>query len=632
MSGAQGYGVRIRQPQEAGEDWAADLSLMISPIIGEDAETLENALQGGELVVASGLPFDEAKQLVAVFQSLGADAEVVDRPVTQGPKGMAPVAGDKATPMGGGTQPFNMAGLRKALEAAARSAPPLGVPAEDDLPPLPDGDADLGEAARANATRPFDPAMVRAALARVGGSVDEPPPVELPPVLGADDDEDDIPTSVKTTGGAPGYASGLMGVMGDAADSPPAPGPTQSFGAAMYEPPPPPRAAPSDDPFDGPPPPDRGALAGFAAPNEQFDPGSVRRLREGGRRRGFASGPVDLLDGPPPPDFDAIPRRGASIGDKPTDRLLMPPGVDPGMGPPIDPLDALGPPIDPLDGPPPPRVGEIDDLPLPRLQSPDRVPLDMRDPPTLARGNKGPVIVQLDAPVVDPSETGTFTREASLDPLVDDDVETRQVNAISDAEIEAELRTEARKAKAGRGVRPGVYQLDRERRTAGDQARPGMPAAGAAILSTGQMVARPIARSDEEVTDSGSFRIVDRKKGEGGPSIAHSAGQAALLSLLLPGMGQVYNGQRDRGIVFALAAVLVLPWLYAVFDAFTVGRAIQQGKHPLPDGRIFEKGRWGQLLLNLAVIFSVVVGYTIWSGMQTPPPPPAAPAQPPAGG
>lgn len=622
MDGAQGYGVRIRQPQEAGDDWAADLSLMISPIIGEDPESLEDALGAGEVVVAVGLPFDEAKQLVAVFQSLGAEAEVVDRVVaSDAPSSRSPVDGSKPSPVAG-TQPFNMAGLRKALEAAARSAPPLGMPADGDLPPVPP--VDDGGIQDGSATRPFDPALVRAALARVG---DGPDPVDvLPALLGSGGDEDDIPTSIKAPGGAPGYASGLMGVIDDE-EGMPTPGRTQSFGGAMYEPPPPP---PGDDPFDGPPPPDRGALAGFAAQNEQFDPDSARLLREGRRRRGFASGPVDLLDGPPPPDFDAPPRRGAAIGDKPTDRLLMPPGVDPSLG--------LSPSMDPGLAPPPPVRGEIDALPLPPLSRPDRLPLDMLDPPTLARNKGAPMIVQLDAPVVDPSETGTFTREASLDPLVDDDVETRQVNAITDADLEAELRSESRKANASsRGVRPGVYQLDRDRRVSGD--RPGMPAAGAAILSTGQMVARPIARPDEEVTDSGSFRIVDRKQGEDAPRIAHSPLLAGFLSLILPGMGQVYNGQRDRGIIFALAWLAVLPWVYAVIDAILYAQSIRSGRRPPPDPKIFERGRWGQLLLNVAVIFTVVVGYTIWTGMQPPPmaPAPAAPAPaaapaPPPGG
>lgn len=615
MDGAQGYGVRIRQPQAAGEDWAADLALMISPIIGGDADSLEAALGDGEVVVAVGLPFDEAKQLVAVFQSLGAEAEVVDRPL-EGERPPGPAAGERASPVGPGTQPFNMAGLRKALEAAARSAPPLGVPPDGDLPPLPDIDRPDGPPAesdegRYNATRPFDPSMVRAALARVG---EAPDPVDaLPPVVGGDDEEADIPTAVKGPSGAPSYASGLMGIIDD--EDPLGPGPTQSFGAAMYEPPPPP---PSSGSIDGPPPPaDRGTLAGFAAPNEQFDPAAVRRLREGGRRRSFPSGPVDLLE--PPPIAEAPPRRGAAIGDKPTDRLLMPPGVDAGLGP------------------PPPRPGELDDLPLPRLSTPDRLP--SLDPPMPRNPPGRPMVVQLDAPAVDPSETGTFTREASLDPLADDDVETRQVSAVTDEELEAEMRSDVRRAssKSSRGVRPGVYQLDRERRTAGDTGRRGTPSGGVAILSTGQMVARPIARPDEEVTDSGSFRIVQREgDGQSPPRIAHSAPLAAALSLVLPGMGQVYNGQRDRGIACALSAVLVLPWLFAIVDAFRTGRMIQQGRLPVPDPKIWEKGRWGQLLLNVAVIFSVVVAYTIWIGMLGPQPapapaPPAAPAAP-AGG
>ncbi|MCB9527701.1 MAG: hypothetical protein R3F65_18645 [bacterium] len=640
MDGGHGYGVRIRQPAGAAEDWAADLSTMIAPIIGEEADALEDALKRGELTVAHGLPLDEARQLVGVFQGLGAEAEVVDSPGREPTGGLKPLPGDRP-PAIAGTAPFNMAGLRKALEAASRPAAP--APAEPGPPPVmappPRVSGSLGDEARANQTRPFDPSMVRAALAR--SRADEDPLASLPGLSGSDFGEDDeVPTAVAgpdgrrrkgaaRPGGAGGFGQSLMGVVGDEPAG--APGATQSFGAGIFEPPPPPRGAEGsyegpppagsyDGPppragesHEGPPPPDRAALAGFTSPGEQFDPAAVRRLRDDlPRRRGF--GGADDLIGPGAfADFDAEfeaaarNRRGASIADKPTDRLLMPPGMEGGRlhDRPTVPRGDLG-----FDGLPP----------LPEL------------PPRAG----SPMVVQLEAPVVDPSETGTFTREASLDPLPEDEEETRQIKVVDDRDVAPARPT---RGTPMRGVRPGVYRLGEARPVteAPRIDRPGMPAAGAAILSTGQMVARPVARSDEEVTDSGSFRIVQRDeagKSKRPPRPEHSPVKAGLLALL-PGMGQVYNGQRDRGIVVALASIVILPWLWSIFDAVTTAAAIRRGDRPAPDPRAWQRGRWGQLLLDVAVVFSVVVGVLIWQGMNppapAPPPIPApAPSAPPA--
>ena len=93
MHDGHGYGVRIRRPPDAADEWAADLALIIAPIIGESPDDLEDALLSGILVVAQGLPYDEAKQLVDVFIGLGAQADVVDVPPNKprtGPKQLAP--------------------------------------------------------------------------------------------------------------------------------------------------------------------------------------------------------------------------------------------------------------------------------------------------------------------------------------------------------------------------------------------------------------------------------------------------------------------------------------------------------------------------------------------------------------
>ena len=51
-------------------------------------------------------------------------------------------------------------------------------------------------------------------------------------------------------------------------------------------------------------------------------------------------------------------------------------------------------------------------------------------------------------------------------------------------------------------------------------------------------------------------------------SKANTALRAALFSLLAPGAGQAYNNQQGRALTFALAGVLVVPWLLSIREAW----------------------------------------------------------------
>ena len=56
------------------------------------------------------------------------------------------------------------------------------------------------------------------------------------------------------------------------------------------------------------------------------------------------------------------------------------------------------------------------------------------------------------------------------------------------------------------------------------------------------------------------------------PAVALGAG------LLIPGAGQAYNGQAIKGFFLFFASVLVVPWLYSLFDAFrTADRMAAEG-------------------------------------------------------
>jgi TM2 domain-containing membrane protein YozV len=73
---------------------------------------------------------------------------------------------------------------------------------------------------------------------------------------------------------------------------------------------------------------------------------------------------------------------------------------------------------------------------------------------------------------------------------------------------------------------------------------------------------------------------------------------AAIASLLLPGIGQVYNGQVSKGIMIFLSCWLVVPWIYGVFDAFIYARKFNRGEYSA-------KPKTGCLIGCLVIVFVV---------------------------
>lgn len=53
---------------------------------------------------------------------------------------------------------------------------------------------------------------------------------------------------------------------------------------------------------------------------------------------------------------------------------------------------------------------------------------------------------------------------------------------------------------------------------------------------------------------------------------------AGIFSLLVPGMGQVYNGEFGKGALIFLTGWLVAPWIYGVLDAVQVADEIRSGR------------------------------------------------------
>jgi TM2 domain-containing membrane protein YozV len=65
-----------------------------------------------------------------------------------------------------------------------------------------------------------------------------------------------------------------------------------------------------------------------------------------------------------------------------------------------------------------------------------------------------------------------------------------------------------------------------------------------------------------------------------------------VLSFLLPGLGQIYNGQTNRGLIFIICTIaswlltaacigifiFLGIWVYAMYDAYTVAQQINRGE------------------------------------------------------
>ncbi len=681
------FAVRIRQPADAGAERAAELSLMIAPIIGQDADALEAALARDPVVVAQDVSLAEAEQLVGVFESLGATAEVVapsddaTRPLFGAEAGPEPVAPGwrrvvtkprERLPEGErrDTRPLET----PAPHGPTRTAFGLPRPSLNNPPPPEAGPAAtrpldaraiaaglVGEGdAPADGTRPFDARALRAALLGEGGPPERPPLGIAPP--------GEAPPRVLSPAPAPPRLPPLPGRgMGPV---------TASMGALTPEPALPPPSA-GDAPtrrLDAKALPGRGATIGDAtqrlrpgvdvpAPDRPADSPATRPLRPGalpgpadvdGTAATRRLGPGDL---PGPADVDGeAPTRPLRAGDDlptvPLEQLDEPtrPFARVDLEAPTGPLPTA-PDTRPMDATPTrrrrltiPHPGVPITRPTPFVTGAPAAPdadtrefVRQRFHAALQTGGfgsapAGPLTFKLEAPAPLPTETGSMPTPAELGPL------TQELAAGAEGGL-PELSIEA-------PARAGVYRLLEHRKTPAEAAPdaptapPARPAGAASAGASSPGARSPDAHSPGAHSPSGAFRITRADGSQamiapprrtnpppsGAPAVPHHPGTAALLGLVLPGMGQAYNGERERGLWFALTAVLILPWLWGVVDAWRGARKIAAGERPAPDPRTRPAALNAQLMVNVAVVVGVVAGYVLWTRLRPPAPPAEAPA------
>ncbi|MEE8359435.1 MAG: hypothetical protein V3S04_00750 [Candidatus Omnitrophota bacterium] len=64
---------------------------------------------------------------------------------------------------------------------------------------------------------------------------------------------------------------------------------------------------------------------------------------------------------------------------------------------------------------------------------------------------------------------------------------------------------------------------------------------------------------------------------EGAKKGDHSPMLATILSFVIGGAGQMYNGEIGKGILIFFTSWLVIPWVYGIFNAYSTAKKIREG-------------------------------------------------------
>lgn len=64
----------------------------------------------------------------------------------------------------------------------------------------------------------------------------------------------------------------------------------------------------------------------------------------------------------------------------------------------------------------------------------------------------------------------------------------------------------------------------------------------------------------------------------GGAGHEHSPLVAMVLSFIIGGLGQIYNGQIAKGVLLLFTSWLIIPWIIGIFDAYRVAAKIRSGE------------------------------------------------------
>ncbi|MFC1576312.1 hypothetical protein ACFL3J_01430 [Candidatus Omnitrophota bacterium] len=83
---------------------------------------------------------------------------------------------------------------------------------------------------------------------------------------------------------------------------------------------------------------------------------------------------------------------------------------------------------------------------------------------------------------------------------------------------------------------------------------------------------RVTLKTESYCRDCVAKMVEGTKKHERSPALA------TILSFLVGGLGQIYNGQAWKGLAIFLTSWLIIPWIYGIFDANITAHKINEGK------------------------------------------------------
>jgi len=87
----------------------------------------------------------------------------------------------------------------------------------------------------------------------------------------------------------------------------------------------------------------------------------------------------------------------------------------------------------------------------------------------------------------------------------------------------------------------------------------------------------------------------------------HWPWMALLVALLIPGAGQAYNGRPVKAFFLLFLSVLVLPWLYSLYDAWAGARGIVASGGRMGKGGFVWVFLQGWLAFNVALLVALVL-------------------------
>jgi hypothetical protein len=644
------FGVRLAAPPGLGPGGLDEIASVLSPVTGRPTGELARALATGPLVVHAHISEADARQLVQTFRALGARADLVEAvdPATREREpthATRPLFAPADAALVDGAWRQVTTGARPAVTTESRppvaAAPPAAPPPPPAAPPAPprpnvhDVDTQrLGvvTAAALSQTQPLRSPGAASVPTTLQPAVTATP-ATAPLVM--------TPTARLTM--TPGPLAGAVFRPATSREPgaqapPPSAADTQPIDLGLLT------SAPAQPAGDRVGPVNDSATVRFSA----LGPDATQPMRRPGQ-----GDTVELVD--PAENAETRPfQRGAELPEveaADTARLAAAAGIT---------LKQHG----AVDANTQPRaLVDAEGADTARFDAPgatDAPALDPLDTGSIGSVQAGPKIFQLAAPAVGPTDTGNLPMPARLDPVSD---QSMRLNVAGTPLAPPEpFPTDA--------PRPGVYKLPGHRQRGAQEpsvavADPALrpPAASPATADTD-----PPAPAQPSAAESGpaaarSFPAGGSAVGPApfpaspsraaprpalppavGPRPArpalppaagtprsaapnaslHSPGTAAWMSVLVPGLGQVYNGQRERGILFALGTPLVIPYLYGIYDAFRTAEDIARGKYAAPDPHSRQTAYVGQLALGLVMIFGTIVLALIARR------PPVAPVAPPA--